>query len=89
MITVRRASGLAVPFDPPEVTSEAAIERSWEFSCEGRLLLPKRPEYLKTTPLPCWCSLRYPWGFAPARIPWHDEYDFLAGISPLIGLPEV
>lgn len=75
MITVKRPSGLVVPFDPPKLTREAAIERSWEVPDGGQLLEPKH-EYLPAYPCP-------PWGFAPARIPWHDEYDYAGMIAGL------
>lgn len=53
MIYVRRASGLLQPFDPPELTLEAAAARGWE-QAEGRgLLLPyglDRGRWLQTWP---------------------------------------
>ena len=67
MITVRRPSGLAVPFEPPELTMDASIDRSCETSDSG-LMVPKQPEYLPTYPAD------RPWMFAPARIPWDDKW---------------
>jgi hypothetical protein len=52
VITVRRPSGLAVPFEPPELTISASIDRSCEIPEGGRLLEPKQPEYLSTTSRP-------------------------------------
>ena len=67
-VTVRRPSGLLVPFDPPELTLDKAIERNWQRRDDGQLLEPKAEEYLPTYPL------GRPWGFAPARIPWRDDW---------------
>lgn len=80
MITVRRASGLAVPFEPPELTVEKAIDRNWQLREDSRLLEPKPDEYLLTYPVD------RPWGYAPAQIPWHDDYDYGAFIT---GLPKL
>ena len=57
---IHRRSGLLEPFEPPELTIDAAIDRGWEL--HGRLLEPKAEEYLPTYPVD------RPWGFAPARI---------------------
>jgi len=45
---IHRRSGLLEPFEPPELTIDAAIDRGWEL--HGRLLEPKAEEYLQTTP---------------------------------------
>lgn len=51
MITVKRPSGLAVPFEPPEITVEAAIDRSWEVPSETCTLLEWiRPPYRTVQP---------------------------------------
>lgn len=73
MITVRRPSGLVVEFTPPEVTVEAAIERSWEIRPYGLLLEPKRPTYALTYP-----DLGYQRRFYyPALSEWPDSvYDW-------------
>jgi hypothetical protein len=66
MITVRRPSGLTVPFEPPELTIGASIERSCETS-DGGLMVPKQPEYLPT----------YPVYNVPAVIrAWHSWADY-------------
>ncbi len=78
MITVARPSGIAVPFEPPDLTVDAAIRRSWEMDDDDLLMVPKREEFLPTWPT------GVAWGFAPARIPWHDSIEY----GPLItGLP--
>ena len=51
MITVRRHSGLVVPFDVPELTICRAIDRNWQRRKDGRLMEPKPVEYLPTYPL--------------------------------------
>lgn len=50
MITVARPSGVVVPFDVPELDIEHAIDRGWVRRYGGRLLEPKREEYLLTFP---------------------------------------
>lgn len=51
-VYVRRASGLVEPFDVPQLTVEAAIDRGWHRG--GRLLEPAEPEgpWLVTYPMP-------------------------------------
>lgn len=88
MITVRRASGLAVPFDPPELTIDAAIDRTRHLEEESGLLLANEPEYLKITPYPP--PLGYAGGIGPAW--WIDwpEYDYGHAATPFVtGLPEL
>ena len=52
MITVRRPSGIVVPFDAPELSIEASIGRSCEVPAGSLLLQPKTAELLQTYPLP-------------------------------------
>lgn len=79
MITVARKSGLAVPFDPPELTMEASIERACVVGDSG-LLEPKSEEYLPVYPVD------RPWMFAPARIPWRDNWRYsMERIEPAHG----
>lgn len=82
MITIARPSGIAVPFEVPELTMEQAIDRGWVRREDGRLLEPKPEEYLLTYPVD------RPWGFVTPRIPWSVEYEYPTG--PFItGLPEL
>jgi len=69
-IHVRRASGLLQPFDPPEISVEAAISRSWELQPDGILMAPKEPEFLPTYPLPGAFSIDVPGGR------WADWSDY-------------
>jgi hypothetical protein len=78
-----------VPFDPPELTMDAAIRRGWELDDDDQLLVPKQEEYLPTYPVD------RPWEFAPARIPWRDDWRWSmerreSAHGPfIVGLPEV
>lgn len=83
----RPKSALLEPVKVPEVTVEAAIERSsWRVPEGGTLLELPGPEYFPTTPA------RLPWGYGPFRpswtpfpSPWEPiDYPGLIG-----GLPEV
>lgn len=79
MITVRRPSGLAVPFDPPELTMSASIDRTCEPVGDAGLIGPKQPEYLPTYPV---LPPGVLWEFVQPRIPWDnsmfaDYYDHL------------
>lgn len=82
MITVRRRSGLAVPFEPPELSAEAAIGRSWHRPQGGALLLPKERQYLPAYPLP------RPWGGPPHSLAWYFAFGPGPVFGPIIsGLP--
>lgn len=50
-IYVKRRSGLLEPFEVPELAIDDAIERNWVRSEDGRLMEPRPPEYLYTSPL--------------------------------------
>lgn len=81
-ILVHRRSGLVEPFDPPELTIEASIDRSTVM--DGLLLVPRQPEYLRTKP-GFWeaiDALPQPWGWGPARIPW-EPGPFITGLPEL------
>lgn len=72
-VYVTRRSGLLEPFEPPELTMDAAIDRGWER--HGRLLEPKRQEeeYLQTYPLPGF-EVRSYWGWGQGIIPWENQH---------------
>lgn len=65
----RPRSGLLMPFDVPEVTIDAAIERGWVR--HGRLMEPKPEEFLYTSPL--WSQAVANWFYGqvvPQRPRW-------------------
>lgn len=68
---IRRPSGLIDQREVPELTLDAAIERSWTIPAGSRLLRPEAEQYLPTYPLPTW--------HIPACIPWGsaDRQGFL------------
>lgn len=65
---IKRPSGLVDRRELPELTSSAAIDRSWRIPEGGTLLLPEPEKFLPTYPAD------RPWGYAPARIPWTPAY---------------
>lgn len=87
-VLVRRASGLLAPFDVPELTPDAAIDRSWEM--RGALLLPRQPAYLAAYPLYLPPLPRYgidsPWA---DHVYWDDARvgpaSFLRGLGAVLG----
>ena len=86
-MTLVRRGGLLVPFDVPELTIDDAIERGWQRRDDGRLMEPKPDEYLPVYPVD------RPWAFAPARIPWRDNWHYtMERLEPahgpfFVGLP--
>jgi hypothetical protein len=79
-VNVARPSGLLVPFEPPDLTIDKAIERGWMLREDGLLMEPKPDEYLPTYPLV------WPWADEHARIPWQKLYDFEPMITGLLAL---
>lgn len=73
MITVTRPSGLLEPFDPPELTMEASIDRSMEV--RDGLYQRRETEYLPTRPVLTWPATQ--WAF----------YSQTVSYPPLTGLP--
>lgn len=79
-VYVHRDSGLLEPFEVPELTMEASIDRSMEI--DGALLVPRQPEYLPTFAgmVQALSGLPVPWEWISPPIPW----------EPMIsGLPEL
>ena len=50
-VLVHRASGLLEPFEVPELTIEAAIDRGWQLTSYG-LMRTSEPVYLPVQPRP-------------------------------------
>jgi hypothetical protein len=82
-VYVTRRSGLLEPFEPPELTMDAAIERGWER--HGALLEPKAEEYLPAYPMPG-SGLGSYWWWGQGIIPWENQhiYGLIDAVTDMI-----
>lgn len=69
---------LLVPVDVPELTPEAAIERSWEIPPGGVLLEARGPEWL-TTEHPAYRVFGPGWHGSDLLIEWFDYTAYSTG----------
>jgi hypothetical protein len=69
----RAKSRLLVPFEVPELTLDKAIDRGWVRRDDGRLMEPKPPESLKTSPL--WSQAVSNWFYGEVV---NRPFDFVA-----------